>query len=397
LGPLTGTRFIELAGIGPGPFCGMMLADMGAEVIRVERPGLPPVAPVDPLQRSRRSMVCDLKSPEGVEVVLRLVESADGLFEGYRPGVAERIGVGPETCHARNPRLVYGRMTGWGQDGPLARAAGHDINYIALAGALHPIGREGERPVPPLNLVGDFGGGGMFLAYGLVCALFRARATGEGDVVDCAMVEGASALMAPSHGFKARGLWSERTGTSYTSGATHFYDTYETRDGRFVSIASLEPAFYDALIDKAGLDRERFAPHMFDRAHYDDSTRATWKALKTELKRVFATKTRDEWCEIMEGTDVCFAPVLTLSEALEHPHLKAREAFVDVGGDPQPAPAPRFAASGTRRPDPPRVPGADTREVLEDAGFSKDEIAALLARGAVAEAPDGIDATVVPT
>ena len=299
MGPLQGFRIIELAGIGPGPFCGMMLSDMGAEVIRIDRlaPGAP--APRDVLARNRRSVGVNLKSPEGVETVLKLVESADALFEGFRPGVTERLGLGPEDCMASNEKLVYGRMTGWGQEGPMAHAAGHDINYIALTGALHAIGRPGERPVPPLNLVGDFGGGGMLLAYGIVCGLLEAQKSGKGQVVDAAMVDGAASLMAMFFTMAAANRFSDQRGTNMLDGGAHFYDSYETSDGKAICIGSIEPQFYALLLEKAELDREKFAPQM------DPSQ---WPALKAELAEVFKSKTQAEWCEIMEGTDVCFAP-----------------------------------------------------------------------------------------
>ena len=382
MGPLQEIRIIELSGIGPGPFCGMMLADMGAEVIRIERPGNGRVAPLDPLSRNRKSLACNLKDPAAVEAVLRLIEGADGLFEGYRPGVTERLGLGPDVCLEHNPRLVYGRMTGWGQEGPLAHAAGHDMNYIALTGALHAIGPLGKKPVPPLNLVGDFGGGGMLLAYGMVCALLHAKRTGEGQVIDAAMVDGANSLMAASRRLRALGLNDDKTGSGYLGGEAHFYDTYETSDGKYVSIASIEPKFYDLLIEKAGLDRERFEPFAF-KFEFDDRTRAGWADLKRELATVIKKKTRAEWCEIMEGSDVCFAPVLTLSEALEHPHNTSRNAFVNVGGNPQPAPAPRFSRTQAANPRAGVAPGTHTREILADAGFSTRKIDALLDSGAV--------------
>ena len=323
MGPLAGYRIIELAGIGPGPFCGMMLSDMGAEVIRVERPGGRGARPKDVLARNRRSIAVDLKHPDGVETVLRLCEGADALFEGFRPGVTERLGLGPDDCMGRNPRLVYGRMTGWGQDGPMAQAAGHDINYIGLSGALHAIGRPGEKPVPPLNLVGDFGGGGMLLAYGLVCGLLEAQKSGQGQVVDAAMVDGAAALMAMFFSFAAGGGFTDRRGTNLLDGGAHFYDTYETSDGKYICIGSIEPQFYALLVEKAGLDPERFKPQM---------DASLWPDLKQELAEVFASRSRDEWCEIMEGTDVCFAPVLSIFEAPEHPHNKARGSFLEVDG-----------------------------------------------------------------
>ncbi|MDH4109672.1 MAG: CoA transferase [Gammaproteobacteria bacterium] len=384
-GPLRGTTIIELAGLGPAPFAGMMLADMGADVIRVERPGPNLRAPLDPLARNRRSIACDLKRPEAREIVWRLVTTADGLIEGFRPGVTERMGLGPDDCLERNPRLAYGRMTGWGQDGPLARAAGHDLNYLALTGVLHMIGEQGRKPVPPLNLVADFGGGGMLLAFGMVCAILNARSGGKGQVVDAAMVDGVNALAALFHGLRAQGLLSEGPGESFLGGAAHWYDTYETSDGRYVSIASIEPQFYAELIEKAGLDPGRFGPHGF-RGRLDDDVRANWAELKAELAAVIRTKTRDEWCEIMEGTDVCFAPVLTLGEAPGHPHNVARHTFTDVGGNVQPAPAPRFGATGADSPRPGVAPGTHSREILRGLGYSTAEIDALIESGAVSAA-----------
>ncbi len=375
MGPLHGFRIIELAGIGPGPFCGMMLSDMGAEVIRVDRlrPGAP--APRDVLARNRRSIAVDLKKPEGVETVLKLVESADALFEGFRPGVTERLGLGPDDCRTRNEKLVYGRMTGWGQDGPLAQAAGHDINYIALTGALHAIGRPGERPVPPLNLVGDFGGGGMLLAFGLVCALLEAQKSGKGQVVDAAMVDGAASLMAMFYTMGAGGAFKAERGTNLLDGGAHFYDTYETKDGKYICIGSIEPQFYALLVEKAGLDAKRFAAQM-------DASK--WADYKQELMEVFRSKTQAEWCAIMEGSDVCFAPVLSIFDAPAHPHNKARNTFVEVNGVVQPAPSPRFSRTTAEISHGARAPGADTEAVLLDSGFSGDEVAALRSSGVIA-------------
>ncbi|MCH2097042.1 MAG: CoA transferase, partial [Pseudomonadales bacterium] len=315
-----------------------------------------------------------LKNPKGVETVLRLVEGADGLFEGFRPGVTERLGLGPDDCMARNEKLVYGRMTGWGQDGPMAQAAGHDINYIGLSGALHAIGRNGESPVPPLNLVGDFGGGGMLLAYGMVCALLEATRSGKGQVVDAAMVDGAASLMAMFFTFAAQGGFTDQRGTNLLDGGAHFYDTYETADGEHVCIGSIEPQFYALLVEKAGLDPETFAPQM---------DRAAWPDLKAKLAEVFKAKTREEWREIMEGTDVCFAPVLSIFEAPEHPHNKARSTFVEVDGIMQPAPSPRFSRTEAAIRGAAPAAGADSAGVLADFGFSADEIEALTAAGAV--------------
>lgn len=370
MGPLHGFKIIELAGIGPGPFCGMMLADMGAEVVRVERLTGATKAPRDVLARNRRSIALDLKNPAGVAALLKLVASADALFEGFRPGVTERLGLGPDECMSVNEKLVYGRMTGWGQEGPMSQAAGHDINYIALAGALHAIGRKGEKPVPPLNLVGDFGGGGMLLAFGLVCGLLEAQRSGKGQVVDSAMVDGTAALMAMFFSMAAGGAFTQERGTNMLDGGAHFYDSYETKDAKHVSIGSIEPQFYALLIEKAGLDVEKYAGQM-------DVSR--WPELKADLTRVFRTKTRDEWCDIMEGTDVCFAPVLSIFEAPEHAHNKARNSFYAVDGVMQQAPAPRFSRTEPKISHGARIPGEDTISVLREYGFSSDEIDVLAA------------------
>jgi alpha-methylacyl-CoA racemase len=383
-GPLAGFRIIEIAGIGPGPFAAMMLADMGAEVVRVERAqavrGPAPESPhFDVLLRGRRNIAIDLKHPDGVATLLDLVDSADALIEGFRPGVMERLGVGPDVCLDRNPKLVYGRMTGWGQEGPYAQAAGHDINYIALAGALAHFGRAGEAPVPPLNMVGDFGGGGMFLAFGVVCALLEAQRSGVGQVVDTAMVDGAAVLMSMFWAFSSIGLFDEYApGTNLLDTGAHFYDVYRCADGRYVSIGSIEPQFYSELLRLTGLeDDPQFAKQM---------DRTEWPALKKRLAEVFAGRTCDEWCEIMEATDVCFAPVLTISEAAAHPHNVARGTFTEVAGAPQPAPAPRFSRSVPRIERPPAHPGQQTREVLADWGVDDDRIDALIASRAVVQA-----------
>lgn len=373
MGPLAGVKVIEVAGIGPGPFCAMMLSDMGAEVIRIDRadkvpreiPGSPPL---DLLNRGRRSLGLNLKDPRGAEILLKLVSSADALIEGFRPGVAERLGFGPDECLAANPKLVYGRMTGWGQDGPLAGAAGHDINYIALAGALDPIGRAGEPPTPPLNLVGDFGGGGMLLAFGIACALVEAAKSGKGQVVDAAMVDGAAVLMTMFHSFKAMGVWTDERGANILDSGAHFYDVYETSDGKYISIGSIEPQFYKELLERLGLEDENL-PWQMDRA--------SWPQLKERLARVFKEKTRDEWCELLEGTDVCFAPVLSLEEAPSHPHNVERSTFVEIAGIPQPGPAPRFSRTEPEIPVPPAHPGQHTDVILSDAGYSQTEIAQL--------------------
>jgi alpha-methylacyl-CoA racemase len=381
MGPLQGTTVLEIAGIGPGPFCAMLLADMGADVIRVDRAGQvmggdPESPPADVLNRGRRSIGVDLKSPEGVETVLALVEKADVIMEGFRPGVAERLGIGPEDCKARNPEIVYGRMTGWGQEGPYAQAAGHDINYIALAGALAPIGRRGEAPVPPLNLVGDFGGGGMFLAFGIVCALLEAQRSGEGQVVDAAMVDGAAVLTTMFHAFRAMGIWNDERGTNLLDTGAHFYDVYETSDGKYVSIGSIEPQFYAQLLELSGLGAEEDLPHQMDRGQ--------WPALKERVAEIFRTKTRDEWCDVMEHTDVCFAPVLGLGEAPQHPHNVERKTFVEEHNVLQPAPAPRFSRTEATIQRPPAHAGQHTDEVLAQFGFDDDHITKLREAGAIA-------------
>jgi alpha-methylacyl-CoA racemase len=376
MGPLAGIRIVEIAGIGPGPFCGMMLADMGADIVSVDRSTRPQNDP-DPMQRNRTRLALDLKSEAGRAALLQLVDRADALFEGFRPGVAERLGFGPDVCLARNPRLVYGRMTGWGQSGPLAQAAGHDINYIALSGALHAIGRAGGKPTPPLNLVGDFGGGGMLLAFGMVCALLEAERSGKGQVIDAAMVDGSIALMALFLGLKERGFAAESVGTHFLSGAAHFYDTYETADGKFISIAPLEPQFYDLLIEKLALDRDVFAPARWLGPQGADER--TWGVLKQKLEALFRTRTRDEWCQLLEGTDVCFAPVLTLGEAPEHPHHRARNAFVEVAGKLQNAPAPRFSRTAADPPSPARHSPNDVGAALSRWGFDAGSSAAIIA------------------
>lgn len=338
-GVLEGVTVIELAGIGPAPFAGMMLADHGARVIRVDRPGVTGrhgvAANRDVLARNRERITLDLKDPSAIERIKELVADADALIEGFRPGVLERLGLGPDVLHAINPRLVVGRMTGWGQDGPMAPLAGHDINYIALSGALHTYGRKGEKPSFPVNAVGDFGGGGMLLAFGVVAAVLNARTTGKGQVVDCAMVDGAAVLSAMTWSLYGNGQWRDERGTNLLDSGAHFYDTYETADGKWISIGSIEPQFYALLLEKAGLANDpAFA------AQHDG---AAWPALKQRLTDLFLTRTRDQWCALMDGTDICFAPVLSLAEAPDHPHNRARGTFVSEDGLVQPAPAPRFS------------------------------------------------------
>ena len=381
-GPLTGYRILEIAGIGPGPFAAMLLADMGAEVIRVDRVqsvrGPAPDKPAgDLMLRGRRNIALDLKNPDGVETLLQLVEKADAIIEGFRPGVMERLGVGPDVCLARNPRLVFGRMTGWGQEGMYAQAAGHDINYIALAGSLAHFARRGEAPVPPLNMVGDFGGGGMFLAYGVVCALLEAQKSGRGQVVDTAMVDGAAVLMTMFWSFKSMGIFNENApGTNLLDTGAHFYDVFECKDGRYVSLGSIEPQFYAELMELTGLkDDPDFARQM---------DQSMWPGLKERLREVFRGKTRDEWCAIMEATDVCFAPVLTMSEAAAHPHNVERRTFVEANGHMQPGPAPRFSRTVPQIGRPSAHPGQHTEEVLREWGVP--DVEARLAGGAAKQA-----------
>ena len=367
--PLHGIRVVEFAGIGPGPFAGMMLADHGAEVIRIDRgargDGIG-VAARDPLLRNRKSIALDLKKPESIAAVHRLVAQADAIIEGFRPGVMERLGLGPDVLLAGNPRLVYGRMTGWGQTGPMAPEPGHDINYIALSGVLNALGRAGEKPTPPINLAGDFGGGGMFLAFGMLAALLHAQRTGEGQVVDAAMTEGSSVLMSMMWGFRAMGRWQDARGTNLLDTAAHFYDTYETSDGKYVSLGAIEPQFYAEFRKVAGLDDPKWDAQMDARG---------WAGLKVELTALFKTKTRDEWDALFKGHDICFAPVLGFDEAVAHPHNVAREAFVTAGGVTQPAPAPRYSSSPTVAP----VMSGERQDaaVLRELGFGEEEIAAL--------------------
>lgn len=344
-GPLDGVRIIELDGLGPAPFCCMMLADHGAEILTIHRPGRPPDLR-NPLTRSRQLVEADLKSAEGVEHVRSLINSADGLIEGFRPGVLERMGLAPDQLLKDNPKLVIGRMTGWGQTGPLAHAAGHDINYIGISGALDSFGRAGNKPTPPINTVGDFGGGGMLLAFAMSAALLKAEKTGEGDVIDCAMTEGSSLLMAMMWGFKANGQWRDERGTNLLDTGAHFYDSYETADGKYIALGSIEPQFYAQMLDLTGLkDDPDFEIQL---------NPEKWPSLKEKLAATIKTKTRDEWDNIMQGTDVCYAPVLSMSEAPDHPHNKERDAFFTLDGVMQPSPAPKYQKSVTDRPQAPR-------------------------------------------
>ena len=385
-GPLAGTRVVELAGIGPGPFAAMLLADMGADVVRVERSpragGGDPATPsattsADVSNRGRRSIAVDLKHPAGRATVLRLVEKADALLEGFRPGVTERLGLGPDDCWAVNPRLVYGRITGWGQDGPHAGLAGHDIDYIALTGVLGAIGRIGSPPVPPLNLVGDFGGGGMFLAFGVACGLLEARSSGLGQVIDAAMVDGAAVLSTMFWALRAMGAHNDVRGTNLLDTGAHFYEVYETADGGHVAVGAIEPQFYAELCRLTGFEAGRPDPP----SHLDSST---WPERKAAMAELFRQRTRAEWCELLEGTDACVAPVLAFAEAPGHPHLQARGTFVEVGGVVQPAPAPRFSRTPGSIQRPPPHPGQHTDEILSDwLDAPDDEVATLRATGAV--------------
>lgn len=387
MGPLSGLKIVEVAGIGPAPFAAMMLSDMGADVIRVDRlensnGGDPAAPPSDIFNRGRRSIALNLKSAGGLKTLLDLIGQADAVMEGFRPGVAERLGFGPEVCQEINPKLVYGRMTGWGQEGPYALTAGHDINYIALAGVLAHLGREGEKPTPPINLVGDFGGGGMLLAFGLVCALLEAGRSGQGQIVDAAMVDGSASLMTMVWGFKAMGMWSDDRGTNLLDTATHFYDTYECADGNFVSIGSIEPQFYAELLKHTNLEQVYVdlgepMPTQMDKAK--------WPEMKAHLAAIFVTKSRDEWSALLEGTDICFAPVLTMDEAAQHPHNVHRKTFVEVAGITQPAPSPRFDRTPGEIQRPPSHPGQHTDEILSEwLGAESQEIAELRQSDSVA-------------
>jgi len=381
MGVLSGYRVIELAGIGPGPMCAMLLSDMGADVLRIDRAADAGLGiAMDPkyslLNRGRRSVAFDLKKTEAIEAVLKLVAKADALIEGFRPGVTERLGLGPDDCLKRNPRLIYGRMTGWGQEGPLALAAGHDINYIALSGALHSFGRKGDAPVPPLNLVGDFGGGALYLALGVVAGLLEAQKSGKGQVVDAAMVDGAASLMTAIYGMHGSGFWNNERGDNILDTGAHYYEVYETRDGKHVAIGSIEAKFYAELLRLSGLQGEEL-PHQQDRK--------SWPKMKERLKTLFRTKTRDEWCKIMEGSDICFAPVLSMAEAPQHPHMKHRGTFVEENGVTHPGPAPRFSRTPSKIQRPPARPGEHTEEALRDWGFANSDLDQLRKSGAIAK------------
>jgi alpha-methylacyl-CoA racemase len=379
-GPLAGLRVVEMVGLGPCPFAAMMLADMGAEVIRIDRKGagagpFPMLGTkYDVMARNRKSLALDLKQQQGRDALLALVDKADAIIEGFRPGVMERLGLGPAECHARNPKLVYGRVTGWGQDGPLARPAGHDINYIALTGMLHAMGRAGEPPAPPLNLVGDFGGGAMMLAFGVVCAVLEARQSGKGQVVDAAMTDGAALLGAMMYGMRAFGMWSGSREANMLDGGAPFYDTYACADGKFVSVGALEPQFYEKLLALSGADDPAFGKQWSQR---------DWPQMKERFAALFATHTRDEWCELLEGSDACFAPVLDMAEAPQHPHNRARATFAEVDGVVQPAPAPRFSRTVPDAVTPPSAPGQDSAGILHDWGFTAESIESLKSAGVI--------------
>ena len=367
-GPLQGIKIIELAGLGPAPFAGMMLGDNGAEIVRIERFGAMGL-PNDPLARNRKSIAIDMKSKDGIDIVRRLIKSADGLIEGFRPGVLERMGIGPDVLLKDNPNLVIGRMTGWGQTGPYSKAAGHDINYIALSGALSTCGRKGGQPSAPVNYLGDFGGGGMVLAFGMVAALLAVKNGAGGQVIDCAMTDGSAALSAMTWGFKNAGLWRDELGVNMLDSGAHYYDTYETKDNKWISLGSIEPQFYALLRTLTGTDSDK----DFDAQQNPQN----WPALKEKLAAIFKTKTRDEWCATMEHTDVCFAPVLSLDEAKAHPHNIERQTFIQVGGKTQPAPVPKFSNTINNAPIPAKQAGADTDAILQSLGLSMDEISSL--------------------
>ena len=383
MGPLAGIKIVELTGIGPGPMCAMLLADLGATVLRIDRPepsdlGVPRPLRYDLLLRGRKCLAVDLKHPDGKALALRLIERADALIEGFRPGVTERLGLGPEECLARNPRLVYGRVTGWGQEGPLAQAAGHDLNYISLAGAAHAFGRHGQPPTPPLNLIGDFGGGALYLAFGVVCGILEAQRSGRGQIVDAAMVDGAASLMTAFFGMMAAGLGSHERGTNILDTGAHFYEVYECADGRWISVAAIEGKFYAELLRRLDIDPATLPPQM-DREH--------WSEAKSRLAALFKTRTRDEWCGVLEGTDACFAPVLTTDEAPHHAHNKLRRTYVEIDGIVQPAPAPRFSRTVPGLPIPPQPPRRlEEAETILGDWLEPAEIAQLRASGALAQA-----------
>lgn len=379
MGPLSGIKVLEFAGLGPVPFCAMMFADAGAEVLRIDRPAhaADDDYRFDIMRRGRKSAVLDLKNPDGLQAALALVACADILLEGFRPGVMESLGLSPEVCLRENPRLVFGRMTGWGQNGPLAHAAGHDINYTAMCGALWLVGRSGQAPVPPVNLVGDFGGGAMYLAFGALCALLESRASGHGQVVDAAVVDGASSLTTMIHGMYAQGEWQMARGENILDTGAPWYDVYETRDNKYVAIGSFEPKFYAELLRRLDLDTAGL-PYQYDRAG--------WPKLRNAFAKRFKSRTQDAWCDVLEGTDACFAPVLSPLEARDHPHMRSRGGFVEIDGITQPAPAPRFSRSVSELPTPPRRAGADTLNALRDWGLPERWVAELHKKGVARQA-----------
>jgi alpha-methylacyl-CoA racemase len=379
-GPLVGLKVVEFAGIGPAPFCGMLLADLGADVVRIDRKETVGRSQRELAGRGKRSVAIDLKHADGVEAALLLIEKADALIEGFRPGVMERLGLGPDVVGKRNPKLVYGRMTGWGQTGPWSSMAGHDIDYIALTGALHAMGRAGEPPAPPLNLVGDFGGGALYLAFGLCAALWEARASGKGQVIDCAMTDGAASLMGMFYGMRASGMWNDNRGDNLLDGGAHFYDTYECADGKWLAIGAIEPQFHAVLMKGLGLADSDF-PHRMDRKHWPDYSK--------RIADVVRTKSRDEWMAIFENTDACVAPVLDMVEAPKHPHNAARGTFADAFGVIQPAPAPRFSRTEGAIQGHPPVAGEQTKSAMIDWGVAPDRVAAMLKTGALVGAAEG--------
>lgn len=375
-GPLVGVKIVEFAGIGPGPFCGMLLADLGADVVRIDRAESAGRGHPDLANRGKRSIAVDLKKPEGVEAALSLIEKADGLLEGFRPGVMERLGVGPDVALKRNPRLVYGRMTGWGQTGPWSQMAGHDIDYIALTGALHTMGRKDEPPAPPLNLVGDFGGGALYLAFGLLAGIIEAKSSGKGQVVDCAMIDGAASLMTMFYNMRAVGMWSADRDSNLLDGGAHFYDTYTCADGKWLAVGSIEPQFHAELVKGLGLPADTFGMYM---------DRAKWPEFSQRIADVVKTKTRDEWMKVFDGTDACVAPVLSMDEAPKHPHNADRKTFVDAFGVIQPNAAPRFSRTAGAVNGAPAIAGKHSNDVLESWGIAADRREAFLKTGAVAQ------------
>lgn len=378
-GPLAGLRVVEIASIGPGPYAGMLLADLGADVIRIERPGAFDGGKTEPTLRNRRHMMLDLKDPESIEVVLKLVERSDVLLEGFRPGVTERLGIGPEACRERNPGLIYARITGWGQEGPLAKTAGHDINYIALTGMLHQIGPPGGKPVPPLNVIGDYGGGGLMVAFGIVCALYERMRSGEGQVIDSAMIDSVISFMAPLMGLQNRGLWKDATGMNFLAGGAHFYDTYETRDGKWFAVGAIEPQFHRLLLSKLGLDHAEFLEgEGFQRHPYEKLIAEIWPALRAKLAAAIKSRTFDEMRMLFDETDACTVPVLTMEEATSHPHNMARVAFIEIDGIKQNAPVPRFSRSVPTPPQAARAVDADNRTILQELGYSASQIDQLI-------------------